>query len=103
MISNPYIAFSTFEQYYHKLYVDVCMIGTFNTFLKQQITFKVQISPNDYISNVFTLKQVMRNRMYSIYGQSSYSTDTIWTYLVWPISTTPVLIRETNSLGKRNV
>lgn len=61
--------------------------------------FKVQISEDDYIKNVFELKQVVRRRMYDTFGQSALSQDVIWNYLAWPISTTPLPIKETNSIG----
>lgn len=63
-------------------------------------TFQVNISPNDYILNVFELKQVVRRRMYATYEKSAESSDIIWNYLVWPISTTPMRIAESNTIGK---
>lgn len=65
--------------------------------------FKVKISQDDYISNVLALKKVVRKRMYNTYGLSVLSPDVIWNYLVWPISTTPFRIEETNSIGNKNM
>lgn len=63
------------------------------------MSFKVAISPSDFISNVFALKRVMRRRMYDTFGKSAMSPEIIWNYLVWPISTTPMRITETNAIG----
>lgn len=62
--------------------------------------FQVKITKNNYISNVFALKRVVRRRMYDTYGHTVESPEIVWNYLAWPISDSPVLISETSTIGK---
>ncbi|KAJ6632918.1 hypothetical protein Bhyg_16916, partial [Pseudolycoriella hygida] len=74
IMSDPYLGFINFKENFSKLYGEA------------------NIDANDFISNVFALKKVVRRRMYDTHGRSALLPEVIWNHLLWPISTSPIRI-----------